>query len=131
MSTWQSQALPAKVTHLAPDGSEIRELVQTTRGSLVHCTLPPGGVTLAVRHQTVEEVWYCLGGSGQLWRGDGEREDVVELTPGTSVSVPLGVSFQFRTNGSQPLELVIVTMPPWPGPSEAVPVAGKWTARAS
>lgn len=38
--------------HLAPDCSEIRELVQGTRGSMAHCTLPVG----AVAHRNVEEI---------------------------------------------------------------------------
>ncbi len=131
MFTWQSAVVPSNVTHLAPDGSEIRELVQTERGSMVHCTLPAGGLTLAVRHQTVEEVWYCVAGDGELWRSADGDEETVALRPGMSATIPLGVNFQFRTNGSQPLELVIVTMPPWPGASEAVAVAGKWTAPAN
>ena len=129
--TWQSLHLPLDVTHLAPDGSEIRELVQTERGSLVHCRLPAGAIITAVRHRTVEEVWYCVSGNGELWRSDGVHEEVVQLAPGTSVSIPVGVSFQFRANASEALELVLVTMPPWPGASEAVPVAGHWIVRAT
>ena len=65
-ATFQS-ARPA--THrdvLAPDGSEIRLLPQTTGGSMVHCTLPPGAVSLAVTHRTVDELWYVLSGEGEL-----------------------------------------------------------------
>lgn len=53
---------------LAPDGSEIRLLSATSRGSMVHCTLNPGEVSLPVAHRTVEEVWYFLDGAGQVWR---------------------------------------------------------------
>ena len=53
---------------VAPDGSEIRELVAVERGSMVHCTLPPGSSSLAVAHATVEEVWYFIQGAGQVWR---------------------------------------------------------------
>ena len=60
--------LAADYDVLAPDGSEIRLLAQTGRGSMVHCTLPPGQVSVAVAHRTVEEVWYCLEGAGQVWR---------------------------------------------------------------
>ena len=60
--------LAADYDVLAPDGSEIRLLAQTGRGSMVHCTLPPGRVSVAVAHRTVEEVWYCLEGAGQVWR---------------------------------------------------------------
>lgn len=125
--SWQTAAVPPAFDVLAPDGSEIRLLVQVAGGSLVHCTLPPGGVTHAVQHRTVEEVWFCLAGSGQLWRSAEDVEDVTDLVPGVAVSLPLGTRFQFRANGTQPLEVVITTLPPWPGPGEAFPVAGHWT----
>ena len=130
----RTAALPAERTTLAPDGSEIRELLQLRGGSVVHCTLPAGNTTVAVCHRTVEEIWYILAGAGELWRRDerqesgngGARETVTALRPGLAVSLPLGVSFQFRTTGAAPLQFLICTMPPWPGPDEAIPVAGKW-----
>ncbi|MEK0082886.1 cupin domain-containing protein [Benzoatithermus flavus] len=111
---------------LAPDGSEIRLLPQVRGGSMVHCTLPPGGVSLAVTHRTVDELWYVLEGEGELWRRQGEHEAVVPLLPGTAHSIPLGTRFQFRNVGTEPLRLVIVTMPPWPGMDEAVRVEDHW-----
>ena len=30
--------------------------------------------------------------------------------------------------GDEPLAFVITTLPPWPGPDEAVPVPGRWPA---
>jgi mannose-6-phosphate isomerase-like protein (cupin superfamily) len=126
--SWQTTRIGATYDALAPDGSEIRLLVQVGGGSLVHCTLQPGGVTRAVRHRTVEEVWLCLGGRGQVWRSSPEAgiEEIVDLEPGVSLSIPLGTHFQFRSTGSEPLEIAITTMPPWPGEDEAVPVDGKW-----
>jgi mannose-6-phosphate isomerase-like protein (cupin superfamily) len=123
---WQTHQLEAAYDALAPDGSEIRLLVQVQGGSMVHCKLRPGQVTLAVHHRTVEEMWYCVAGAGQIWRKSGDAEEVVELEPGVAVSIPLGVAFQFRASQSQQLELVIATTPPWPGPGEAVPVEGIW-----
>ena len=111
---------------LAPDGSEIRLLGAVRGGSVVHCTLPPGRTSLAVRHRTVEEIWYVLGGRGQVWRGLGPREEVVDVEPGVALTIPLGVHFQFRTVGSEPLRFVIVTIPPWPGAEEAVRVKDHW-----
>jgi mannose-6-phosphate isomerase-like protein (cupin superfamily) len=97
---------------------------------MVHCTLRPGQVTRAVQHRTVEEVWFCLAGTGQLWRREAATitEEIVELHAGVAVSIPLGTAFQFRGVGAQPLELILTTMPPWPGPEEAEPVAGVWPA---
>ena len=39
---------------LAPDGSEIRLLPALAGGSMAHCTLPPGGVSKAIVHRSVE-----------------------------------------------------------------------------
>ena len=113
----------------APDGSEIRPLVEVTRASMVHCRLPAGQVSQAVQHRTVDEVWLCIGGSGQLWRRSiAPRAEIVELQPGVAVSIPLGTGFQFRAGPDQALEVVIATAPPWPGNDEAFPIDGIWTA---
>ena len=113
---------------LAPDGSRIRFLPALRGGSMVHCTLAPGQVSSPVRHRTVEEIWYFLRGTGELWRKPAEAASgtVEAVGPGTAVDIPLGSHFQFRNTGAGPLEIVIVTMPPWPGEDEAVPVSGFW-----
>ena len=111
---------------LAPDTSEIRLLVGTTRGSLAHGTLAPGGVSLAVAHRTVEEVWYVTAGDGQVWRRQGDHEIVVDVEPGTALTIPIGAHFQFRATGPEPLRFVMCTMPPWPGEQEAVRVPDHW-----
>ena len=111
---------------LAPDGSEIRLLSSTRRGSMVHCTLNPGQVSRPVAHRTVEELWYILEGAGQVWRRLGEEERIVDVSAGGSLSIPAGVHFQFRAVGDRPLRIAIVTMPPWPGAEEAHGVAGPW-----
>jgi mannose-6-phosphate isomerase-like protein (cupin superfamily) len=111
---------------LAPDTSEIRLLVSTTRGSLAHGTLPPGRVSLAIAHRTVEEVWYVTAGQGQVWRQQDGHELVVDVAPGTALTIPTGVHFQFRATGSEPLCFVLWTMPPWPGEQEAVRVPDHW-----
>ena len=78
-------------------------------------------------HKTVEELWLITGGEGEMWRKLGDKEEVTELHPGLSLSIPVGTHFQFQNTGDEdPLEAVAVTMPPWPGEDEAVPVKGKW-----
>ena len=124
--SWQTTRLGPTYDVLAPDGSEIRLLVQTRAGSMVHCTLPPGQVTIAERHTTVEEVWFCTSGNGELWRRSSEAEETIQLQPGAAATIPLGTEFQFRSTGATPLEVVITTMPPWPGADEAVRVDGAW-----
>jgi mannose-6-phosphate isomerase-like protein (cupin superfamily) len=56
-------------------------------------------------------------------------KQVVKLAPGLCALIPKGVHFQFRNTGRRPLELILCTMPPWPGASEAVRVADHWTRR--
>ena len=111
---------------IAPDGSEVRILAAASRGSMAHFSLPPGAVSKAVAHRTVEELWLVLGGRGRMWRKLGAREETVELHPGVSLSIPAGAHFQFRNDGDEPLHCVGVTMPPWPGMDEAYEVSGPW-----
>ena len=111
---------------LAPDGSQVRPLVTVGRASLAHCTLPPGAVSKAIRHRTIEELWYVIAGTGQVWRKAGELEDVVEAGAGCSLTIPTGVHFQFRNTGAAPFVFVLATMPPWPGETEAVRVTDFW-----
>lgn len=115
---------------IAPDGSEVRILCQTGRGSMAHFTLAPGAVARAVAHRTIDEVWYVLSGRGRMWRrhqGEGgEREEIVEMGAGLSLSIPLGTHFQFRADGDVPLVAVGVAMPPWPGEDEAYVIEGPW-----
>ena len=118
--------LAAEPDVMAPDGSEIRLLLAAGQASVCHCTLPAGRTTLAVRHRTVEEIWFFLGGTGEVWRRDGSGEEVLGVRPGTSLTIPRGVAFQFRATGEKALTFIIATTPPWPGSDEAVRVADHW-----
>lgn len=111
---------------LAPDSSEIRLLVATGRCSMAHGTLPPGRVSLAVTHRMVEEVWYITEGRGQVWRKQGDQETVIDVAPGSALTIPVGAHFQFRTVGPEPLRFIMCTMPPWPGAHEAPRVPDYW-----
>ena len=111
---------------IAPDTSEIRLLTRVAGGSMAHGTLPPGGISLAVVHRTVEEIWYVLSGRAELWRQHGEQESVVEAGAATALTLPVGTRFQFRTVGDEPFRFIMCTMPPWPGDDEAVRVPDYW-----
>ena len=110
----------------APDGSDVAVLTQLARGSMAHFTLAPGAISVAIAHHTIEELWYVTEGRGRMWRLLGDREEVVELTPGLSLSLPVGTRFQFRNDGEVPMCAVGVAMPPWPGEHEAYRVDGPW-----
>ena len=127
MKPFEDKIIPAVRHYLAPDGSEIRKLVGVDKGDCAHCTLPPGGVSQAVTHKTVEEIWYFIQGLGQVWRKQGDREVETDVLPGTCLTIPLGTHFQFRNTGHEPLVFIIVTMPPWPEDrEEAVRVENHW-----
>ena len=130
MTAFASKPLPDAYDVLAPDGSEVRILLALTGGSMAHFRLPAGKVSRAVRHVTVEEIWYVLAGHGEMWRAQDGREEVVPVAPGLSLTIPVGTAFQFRAAADGPLTAVAVTMPPWPGPEEAVFVEGAWAATA-
>jgi len=97
---------------------------------MAHFRLPPGEVAKAVAHRTVDEIWYVTTGSGRIWRKTAEQEEVTLLEPGVSLTIPTGTQFQFRCDGDTPLDIVAVTMPPWPGENEAFLVDGKWSLPA-
>ena len=63
-----------------------------------------------------------------MWRKLGEHEEIVEVGPGISISIPTGTHFQFRCDGAEPLIVIGATMPPWPGENEAYGVKGAWEA---
>jgi len=122
--------LPTQPTVVAPDGSDVRVLLALAGGSMAHFELAPGAVSRAVAHRTVEEIWYVIGGHGEMWRRAGEHDEVVALQAGLCLTIPLGTRFQFRAALDGPLSAIAITMPPWPGDGEAVFVEGRWPASA-
>jgi mannose-6-phosphate isomerase-like protein (cupin superfamily) len=113
---------------IAPDGSAVRMLCAVGRGSMALFRLPPGGIAKPVAHRTVDEIWYVIAGEGRIWRRQADQEEIVKLMPGVSITIPVGAQFQFRCDGAFPLDIVGVTMPPWPGMDEAYAVEGAWQA---
>ncbi len=123
---FDTRRLPATKDAVAPDGSDVRILLELDGGSMAHFELAPGRTSAAVAHRTVEEIWYVVRGQGEMWRKQGGREEVAALEPGVCVTIPRSTHFQFRATGSEPLAVIAVTMPPWPGQSEAFEVDGRW-----
>jgi mannose-6-phosphate isomerase-like protein (cupin superfamily) len=126
MPDFNSLQLPEGLSVLAPDGSEVRVLLGLQGGGMAHFQLAPGQVSAAVTHRTIEEIWFVVSGAGQMWRRQGQREEVTDLVPGLCLTIPLGTAFQFRAAATSPLAAVAITMPPWPGEDEAILVAGPW-----
>ena len=128
MTAFVTRRIADDADAIAPDGSEVRLLAATKRGSMAHFRLAVGRASKAVVHRTVEEVWFFVGGRGEMWRRSADGEETVQVATGVSISIPVGVEFQFRAAGDSPLEAVAVTMPPWPGADEAEPAEGVWEA---
>lgn len=95
---------------------------------MAHFELKAGATSRAISHRTVEEVWFVLSGRGEMWRRQGQREEVVPLKAGVCLTIPVGTHFQFRASSTEPVAAVGVTMTPWPGKEEAVLVSGLWQA---
>ena len=123
---FQTKTLQQVVDAVAPDGSDVRVLLQVRGGSLAHFELAARQTSVAVHHRSVEEIWYFLRGSGEVWRKSGEEEEVVRVSRGVCITIPQGTAFQFRVTGHESLAAVGATIPPWPGVGEAVIVAGPW-----
>jgi mannose-6-phosphate isomerase-like protein (cupin superfamily) len=116
----------AAPTTVAPDGSDVRVLLGLAGGGMAEFELAAGQVSAAVTHRTVEEIWYVVRGRGEMWRRQDGREEIVALDAGVCLTIPLGTHFQFRAQGAEPLTVLGVTMPPWPGADEAIVVNGPW-----
>jgi len=129
MQTWKfdTKVLPATADDEAPDGSRVRKLLQLDDGGLAHFELAPRQTSTAISHGSVEEIWYFLSGSGEMWRKSGAAEETVDVRQGVSLTIPRETCFQFRSLGEEPLAAIAVTIPPWPGPEEATIVEGPWT----
>jgi mannose-6-phosphate isomerase-like protein (cupin superfamily) len=124
--------LPIQRDVVAPDGSDVRILLGLDGGGMAQFELAPGRTSVAVTHRSVEEIWFCLSGRGEMWRKQDDNEEIVALEPGVCLTIPLGTHFQFRaSSGAAPLVALGVTMPPWPGEGEAIVVPGKWAASAN
>ncbi len=127
MSDFDTKRLPVRRDVVAPDGSDVRILLTLAGGGMAHFELAAGETSTAIAHRTVEEIWFFIGGRGEMWRRQSGHDETVAVEAGVCLTIPLGTSFQFRSVGPEPLTAIAVTMPPWPGENEAYEVAGKWT----
>jgi mannose-6-phosphate isomerase-like protein (cupin superfamily) len=120
--------LPTQYDAVAPDGSLVRLLPNLAGGSMAHFELGVGEVSRPQQHRTVNEIWYVIQGLGRMWRRqDGVEPREIDLRAGVALTIPVGTSFQFRNTGREPLAVIGVTMPPWPGEDEAMEADGPWT----
>jgi mannose-6-phosphate isomerase-like protein (cupin superfamily) len=121
---FEATHISERAAEIAPDGSQVRPLLRCAGGSMAHFALGPGKTSMPVVHKTVDELWTVIAGRGELWRRCQEEEMIVTLEKGVCVSIPAGVAFQFKSAGDERLEIVAVTLPPWPGADEASSASG-------
>ena len=82
MADFSTKRLPTAPDLVAPDGSDVRVLSGLGDGGMAHFQLAPGEVSTAVLHRAVEEIWFVLGGRGEMWRKQNGQEEVVPVEPG-------------------------------------------------
>jgi mannose-6-phosphate isomerase-like protein (cupin superfamily) len=126
----QTRSLPSVPDARSPAGAEIRYLMEGDTGNMIHATVPPGQVNRATVHATVSVFWHVLSGEGQIWRRDGNGEEITDLRSGVSIDIPVETAFQYRCTGVDPLRFLCVSMPPWPGDQEATVLDGPWAPTA-
>ena len=126
----QTRAFPSRPDTRSPAGAEVRLLIDGPTGGMIHSTVPAGQVNRATVHATVSEFWHILSGQGQIWRRDSAGEATTVLETGVSIDIPVGTAFQYRCTGVDPLQFVCITMPRWPGDTEATVIDGPWKATA-
>ncbi len=122
----KTTTLPPEPDAQSPAGADIRFIMDGSTGNMIHSTVKPLQINRATIHATVSEFWYILGGEGEIWRHDGSQETITPLITGTSIDIPVATAFQYRNTGRGDLTFICVSMPPWPGESEASFVDGIW-----
>jgi len=122
----KTTSFPEQPDAKSPAGALIRYLMDSKTGNMIHSTVPPFQINKATIHKTVNEFWYILEGHGEIWRDDGIESCVTNLVPGISIDIPTGTAFQYRNVSEKNLTFICVSMPRWPGDSEATCIEGKW-----
>ena len=126
----QTRTFPSGPEGRSPAGAEIRYLIEGEMGAMIHSTVPAEQVNRATVHATVSEFWHVLSGEGEIWRRDATGEETTALREGVSIDIPVGTAFQYRCTGTDPLEFLCITTPPWPGDEEATIIDGPWQPNA-
>jgi mannose-6-phosphate isomerase-like protein (cupin superfamily) len=88
MIPFDTKRLPVTRDEVAPDGSDVRILLNVRGGGMAHFELAPGQTSKAVTHRTVEDIWFfrsigeeplsAMGVTMPPWPGEGEAMFVQE-----------------------------------------------------
>jgi len=86
-----------------------------------HIVVPPGGSTVAHRHEGVEEFYYVMAGAGKVTVGT----EQATVAKGDAVPVFLNEIHAFENNGTEPLELMVAGVARTKWAIDTVEVSGK------
>jgi mannose-6-phosphate isomerase-like protein (cupin superfamily) len=81
-------------------------------GQFAHATVRRGEIAAPACLTEITEFYYGLEGRGELWRRQGNVEEIVDILPGRCLSIPPGVSFQYRTDEEE-LRFIVASAPRW------------------
>ena len=115
------QKLNACDEFIAGDGTQLRELLHPDkqavelRYSLAHATLPPGE-TSAPHSLTTSEVYYIIGGVGEMHIDD--ETQLVET--GDAVYIPPNAKQFIYNCGTEPLIFICIVDPAWRKEDETI-----------
>ena len=106
---------------MAGDGTQLRELLHPDkqavelRYSLAHATLPPGE-TSAPHSLTTSEVYYIIGGVGEMHIDD----DTQLVQVGDAIYIPPNAKQFIYNCGTEPLIFICIVDPAWRKEDETI-----------
>jgi len=71
----------------------------------------PGEVSIYHLHRQQEELYYLIDGPAQMRLGQGDDEEIIEVTEGSTVKVEPGVPRQLLNETNSPTEWLVVAAP--------------------
>ena len=90
MAEFRTKRLPAGRDVVAPDGCDVRVLLELAVGGMAHFALGPRQTSTAVDHRTAEEIWLlgqeplaAVAVTTPPWPGEGEATVVPGKWPPT------------------------------------------------
>jgi mannose-6-phosphate isomerase-like protein (cupin superfamily) len=97
MKTLATTRLPVSRDAVAPDGSDVGVVLELAGGAMAHFELGPAKTSKAVTHRTVEEIWFFVTGTGQMWRKQGDDVEITHVSPGVCLTIPRETHFHSDT----------------------------------
>jgi hypothetical protein len=131
VSNFTTRSTPREPDDTAPDGSEVRLLAQLDSCGMAGFRFASGeGFPSRGASHGRRDLVRSFGSGGDVAVAGG-REEVVPLSAGLSMTIPVGTRFQFRAVDGRTLFIVGVTIPRWPGPEEAQLREGRYSIHQS